>query len=68
MPVTVISRPFHTNSLGSSNSPIAIRSVLPAPTTGLMASLTNRSGMGLLFSIGFDAAVRFPHGTGSEIV
>ena len=57
-------RPRHTNSLGSPGSPIAMRAVSAVPVTGLMASLTNRSGMSLLVSSGHDAAIHVPHGTG----
>jgi len=56
-------RPRHTNSLGSPGSPIAMRVVSAVPVTGLMASLTNRSGMSLLVSSGHDAAVHIPNGT-----
>jgi hypothetical protein len=38
-------RPRHTNSRGSPGSPTAIREVSHVATTGLMTSLTNRSGM-----------------------
>ena len=42
---TSMVRPRHMNSRGGPGSPNAIREVSYVATTGLMASLTNRSGM-----------------------
>ena len=45
MAAILMVRSCHTNSKGSPGSPTAIREVSHVATTGLMTSLTNRSGM-----------------------
>lgn len=45
MPVMVMVRPRQTNSRGSPGPPVDMSKVSQVAVTGLIASLTNRSGM-----------------------